>query len=157
MLKKYAVIVTLALVLLSGMLLYAAGGQDDPVVLKSYLDEKLAEMNSKFAEEIKALKAETGSSNPASVAAPQVFEAISVDKDKTLILKKGTEFILRSGEALVIDGTGNGIPNITKGTNSKDGAKLVLNNLMLSPRDDGRALRFTQNSWLMLKGDYEIK
>jgi len=88
---------------------------------------------------------------------PQVvpFEPLFVPAGRTLVAEAGVEFILRSGHATAVSGP-DGMVNITAGTDVTHGVRIPLNNLMLVPRSDGRGLHFVTDSWLMIKGNYEI-
>ncbi|MGQ9824707.1 MAG: hypothetical protein ACUVSK_06890, partial [Desulfotomaculales bacterium] len=64
----------------------------------------------------------------------------------------GTEFIVRTGSARVVDPTGNGIPDLTAGANVDDGSAAALNHLFLIPRADGRGIRAQSPVIIMYRG-----
>jgi len=83
------------------------------------------------------------------------FEPLFVPAGRTLVAEAGVEFILRSGHATAVSGP-DGMVNVTVGADVTHGVRIPLNNLMLVPRSDGRGLHFVTDSWLMIKGNYEI-
>jgi len=90
-------------------------------------------------------------------ASPQVvpFEPLFVPAGGRLIAEAGVEIILRSGHATAISGP-DGMVNVTAGADVTHGVRIPLNNLLLVPRSDGRGLNFVTDSWLMIKGSYEV-
>ncbi|MFV0441109.1 MAG: hypothetical protein ACK5LV_07435 [Lachnospirales bacterium] len=149
----------------------SAGSQNDPIVTKSYVDEQIALAlsgntgsnsggssnltltNSQLQEIINAVTEEVLSSQSSSAS----FVPIRVTKGQTVIGGQGTEIILRSGEAKIFSNAADGVSNITKGANQDNGEKVVLDNLLLVPRQDGRGITITTNeAWIMIKGEYEI-
>lgn len=139
-----------------------AGGSEDPVVTKSYVDKKLAEISggsssaelSEYQLEfiIEEVKRELGQGNATGSYVPvQVFAG------QTLIGQEGTEVILRSGSASVYTEGVDGIVNVTSGQDIKNGNGVEKNNLLIIPRSDGRGVTCTLDSWFMVKGGYSIK
>jgi len=90
-------------------------------------------------------------------ASPQVvpFEPLFVPAGGRLVAEAGVEIILRSGHATAISGP-DGMVNVTAGADVTHGTRIPLNNLLLVPRSDGRGLNFVTDSWLMIKGSYEV-
>lgn len=144
--NKRSIVLTIAAVfLLFATAAFAAesaepGSADDPVVTKSYVDARIAELKS---------DADGGSS--------AVFGAVSVEKGKKLIGGGGTELILRSGSAAAIDNGADGLSDLTAGKDLKGGAPVTKNHLLLVPRDDGRGILAQSDIWIMVKGAYTIK
>ncbi|MCL6557360.1 MAG: hypothetical protein K6U74_00905 [Firmicutes bacterium] len=64
----------------------------------------------------------------------------------------GTEFIVRTGSAVIIDPTGSGVPDLTSGTNAGSGEAVALNHLYLVPRADGRGIRAQSGVIVMFRG-----
>ena len=122
---------------------YTPGSSGDPVVTKSYVDTKLAE--------IKALITQGEGGTSAS------YVPLRLDAGKTLLGGEGTEIILRSGEATGIDNGANGISDITAGKDMRTGEALSLNHLFLIPREDGRGIRATTEIWVLIRGSYQVK
>jgi len=84
------------------------------------------------------------------------FEAVFVPAGHILIAEAGAEIIVRSGNAVAVSGP-DGMVNITSGVDITNGTVIPHNNLLLVPRSDGRGMSFTSDSWLMIKGGYEIR
>jgi len=140
------VILAAGTVLLCGTLLFQAyhgasagrgepGSADDPLVTRSFVEDYVQKhAGGGLTWEIAELKA------------GQVFAG-----------KAGTEFILRSGRATVVDPTGSGIPDLTTGANLTNGSSVPANHLCLVPRADGRGLKATTAVIVMHRGGYDLK
>ncbi|TCK93457.1 hypothetical protein EDC19_1650 [Natranaerovirga hydrolytica] len=157
-----------------------AGSVDDPLVTKSYVDNEISkrlqggqsntdqssdvDINALYADLIAYvdgqidnieldIKVDSGEGLENTS-----FEVLELMPNQTLIGKEGTELIVRSGEALIIDNQdNNGIPNVTTGDNLKLGEQVALNHLLIIPREDGRGIVSKTGSWIMIRGDYTIQ
>ncbi|MDD3654593.1 MAG: hypothetical protein PHO01_10475 [Desulfotomaculaceae bacterium] len=103
------------------------GGSNDPLVTQSYVDQYVQWT----IEELK-----TG---------------------QTLRAQAGTELIVRRGQAVIVDPTGNGIPDLTAGADIRAGAAVAVNHLLLIPRDDGRGVKAQSPVVLMYRGGASVK
>lgn len=114
------------------------GGRLDPLVTKSFVEQYVA----KYVKE--ALNT-AGSGDfqwrIKTVAAGQVFTGGA-----------GTEFIVRSGNAVIVDPVGSGIPDLTAGTNGANGHPAARDHLFLVPRADGRGIRAQSAVIIMYRG-----
>ncbi|MDR1571339.1 MAG: hypothetical protein LBS32_02325 [Clostridiales Family XIII bacterium] len=108
------------------------GSESDPVVTKSYVDQRLAAGGASFV--------------PVQVMAGQ-----------SVIGGEGAEIILRSGEATVIAAGANGVSDLTQGQDLAGGAQVMQNHMLLVPRDDGRGIAAVSDAWVMLRGAYTLK
>lgn len=163
-----------------------AGSADDPLVSKSYVDDKINQvlqvLNSNASnannannannnatsptlsqEEKNKLKAEIiaelgveNEQSPSSVAS-EGYKPVFVKVGQTILGGEGTEMILRSGKATVYITGVAGIVNATTGKELVNGNKATWNNIMIIPRNDGRGFKVTEEAWFLVKGDYEIK
>jgi hypothetical protein len=159
------------------------GGLSDPIVTKAYVDEQIAALlaaieqnggagistgisvapadrDTVMAEMIAYFEATYGQAlrNAAGEGGlgqiRQVpYEAVRAPAGRTLIGLSGTEMILRGGSAVAVSGI-NGLCNVTLGVDVVDGMDIMLNHLHIVPGSDGRGMRFTQDSFLMIKGEY---
>ena len=50
----------------------------------------------------------------------------------------------------------NGLSDLTSGLNLASGTKVAADNLILFPRSDGRALKITTHTYVMVKGKYTV-
>ena len=155
------------------------GDASDPLVSKSYVDgqfdllralignaqvnpgtggslerelavaEVLAYIEAVYGETLRQIMAEP------SYEEKNAFEIIQTKRGQTLIALAGAEVILRSGGAVAVSGE-NGFCDITAGADIQNGTAVKLNHLLLTPRSDGRGMRFTDDSFLMIKGGYYI-
>lgn len=121
---------------------YEPGSAEDPLVTKSYVDEKIAE----------ALAGGSGSGGGGGV-----FTPVKIDKSKKLLGGEGTELILRSGKAKAVASGTDGLSDVTLGQDISAGKDVSQNHLLLIPRDDGRGIEASTDIWVMVKGSYTIK
>lgn len=130
---------------------YTPGSDDDPVVTKSYVDDKLSELKSYIDSK--------GSGSSGSNGAVAVFTPILVKSGASLIGEAGTELILRSGAATAIEVDHNGISDLTAGKDLKMNEKVGMNHYLIVPKADGRGIKITsrEDAWVMVKGGYTIK
>ncbi len=130
---KAAVIFTILVTAL--FLVYAAfagtesepGGSGDPLVTQSYVDQYVQ------------------------------WKVVELEKGQVLKGQAGTELIVRRGQALVVDPVGNGIPDLTSGTDISAGSSVPVNHLLLIPREDGRGIRTTSEVVAMYRGGAMIQ
>lgn len=146
--NKVVFIISLVILLLAGSIAVAAasgtpGSQDDPVVTKSYVDQKIAELKN------------GGSSG--STGSGAVFKVVEVDAGKKVLGGEGTELILRGGEATALDNGKDGISDLTAGVDLKEGTVITRNHHLLVPMSDGRGIAVKAKAWVMIKGDYTIQ
>jgi hypothetical protein len=127
----------------------APGSQDDPLVTRSFVLEQIEKALSDYKNE------DTGSEVPdyfkwqvAELAPGQQFEGMA-----------GTEFIVRAGNAALVDPPGSGVPDITSGTNVRAGKSLALDHQLIIPRSDGRGFICLpgKNVIVMYRGEAVIK
>lgn len=126
-----------------------AGGADDPLVTKSYVDDKI----NKALEKLNINPQEGSNVNINTIS----YTPVMVTVGQTIYGKEGTEIILRSGKGNAVVPTREGIANITTGQDLKNDAFVGRNHLLIIPRDDGRGIKVTETAWFLVKGDYTIK
>lgn len=103
------------------------GGSGDPLVTQSYVDQYV---------QWKVADLKTG----------QVLKGSA-----------GSEFILRRGQAAVVDTTSNGIPDITAGVDINAGSPVTMNHLLVIPRDDGRGIKAVAPAVVMYRGGASVQ
>jgi len=133
----------------------AAGTAADPVVTKSYVDKALEKLEEKLS--LKSASEDTDTADKPETAVSSGWEAIFVEKNKTVLCGAGTQVILRSGNSKVYDETVNGLSDLTAGKGIYSGDSMVRDHLVLVPRADGRGIVCTTDCWIMICGAYEIK
>ncbi len=124
-----------------------AGSEADPLVSKSYVDDKIEQVLAKIG---------SGSAS-GSTAAAASFTPVNVAVGKTIIGGEGTEIILRAGKANVVISGSEGITDATTGQTLYNGHKASLNHLTIVPRADGRGYKVTESAWFLVKGSYTIQ
>lgn len=113
------------------------GTINDPLVTKSYVDQKVQEMG--------------GSSQN------NTYQVVFVPAGEVILGKQGTEIILRSGKARAVDSTGGGLQDMTDGVDVVGGQDIARYHLMIIPRDDGRGMVSEKDCTFMVRGGYEIQ
>jgi hypothetical protein len=118
------------------------GSESDPLVTKSYVDKVLFNLK-QYVD-----------SKPGGSAS---FEIVYMEQGQQVIGDKGTEIILRSGIATVVDSGNGGLADITEGKDIINGEDVLQNHLLIVPRDDGRGVKAENNNVVMLvKGGYTL-
>jgi hypothetical protein len=119
------------------------GSIDDPVVTKSYVDQKIAEGGG------------GGSTGTA-------LEIVTVPYGKILVAsEEGTEFVVRAGKAIAFSADKDGISDLTEGMDLTDGKAVANNHLIVSPRV-GRGIApdpsvAGSQIIVMVRGSHEVK
>ncbi|MDR1687630.1 MAG: hypothetical protein LBS21_03335 [Clostridiales bacterium] len=125
------------------------GTQEDPIVSKSYVDSKISEVIGLIAAmppaPPEAAQENTGAFVPVSILTGQI-----------VLGGEGAEIILRSGKVVAYNSGPDGLVNVTSGEEVTNGDDIAKNNLLIVPRSDGRGVMALEDSWLIIKGGYEI-
>ena len=162
--------------------------QNDPLVSLSYInevvianyDKKISELTEKISaitKDSEMLKASNESlQNSLIIANAKVeslekqlgelknspaassYEVICLKKGQKLLATETCELILRSGSAIVVSITANGINDSTNGTELMNAASVPLYHSLLIPRGgDGRGIEVTSaEAYIMVRGGHEI-
>ncbi|WP_145039292.1 hypothetical protein [Paenibacillus sp. Y412MC10] len=131
------------------------GTTDDPVVTKSYVDQQIQQ----------ALNGGGGgTTNPTNPTQPSQgadeVKNVALKPGKILIADAGTEFIVRSGNAVIYTEVASGVADLTDGRDLLNGETAPKNHLLSFPRE-GRGIQVkegqTSNLIVMVRGGYTIK
>lgn len=177
--NKYTRVMLLAVFFISMSLVVQAGSIDpgsaeDPLVTKSYVDERIQALRSELGGSAKTVPQEQvavpSSSIPSKPTAPETstpttsdsfkYNVLKLQKGQKLLGGDGTEIIVRTGKAVAIGNAGgNGLPDVTSGVDVKDGVEVKLNHLLLVPSKDGRGIRIIGegDTYVMVRGAFEIR
>lgn len=118
------------------------GSESDPIVTKSYVDKVINNLQ-------QYIDTKSGGS--------ESFEIVYIEQGQQLIGNKGTEIILRSGIASVVDSGNGGLADVTEGKDITSGENVIQNHLLIVPRDDGRGVKAENNNVVLLvKGAYMV-
>lgn len=130
------------------------GSADDPVVTKSYVDAKVAELVKAELDK----RGTTGSGTSSNVESS--LEVVVVPVGKTMIVKAGGELVVRTGSAIAVSSDANGLSDMTDGLDIAPGKPVGNNHLILFPRD-GRGVTTASDSKtdliVLVRGGYELK
>lgn len=155
------------------------GTADDPVVTKSYVDQKIAlaikggvpasstsnKTTSSNAPATNATSNTTasGTSGAGKTSTPEQTEAlkvVDVKPGQKLIAKAGSEFILRNGYAVVYSMDASGAIDITSGTEIVHNQTVEKNHLLSFPRE-GRGIQVKEGQKfglvVMVRGGYTVQ
>ncbi|MCK9479904.1 MAG: hypothetical protein M0R40_10485 [Firmicutes bacterium] len=139
--KRLVLLLVLGFVFVSTKYLFATpGGEDDPVITLSYIEQILMPSITKQIEQSSAT----------------IFEVVEVAAGKSVICEAGAEIILRKGAASVIATQKGGIANVTSGVDLQNGANVPANSLLIVPLSDGRGITAADDVIVMIKGKYGI-
>lgn len=161
--KKILVFVIVIALLLSTVILASPGDSSDPIVVLSYLNQRLNNLISEYkldtisnlSTQVENLQAEIKSGGGQSTSTPNL-EIVEIHTNEKLIAEEGTELILRGGEAFVIASELGGLTNITKGKDFVKDMSVPANNLLIVPRSDGRGVYTNDYAIFMVRGKYEV-
>lgn len=155
------------------------GTADDPVVTKSYVDQKIAQAikggvpasNTSSKATSSTTPATNATSNPSAsgtsgagkTSTPEQTEAlkvVDVKPGQKLIAKAGSEFILRNGYAVVYSMDASGAIDITSGTEIVHNQTVEKNHLLSFPRE-GRGIQVKEGQKfglvVMVRGGYTVQ
>lgn len=122
------------------------GSADDPLVTKSYVDEQIR-------------AALSGKTPGSSAGASQELTIVQLKPGFTLIADAGTEMIVRNGKTVVVSDSVDGIPDVTTGTDVRNGEVVENNHLLISPVA-GRGIQphesVTGTIFVMVRGNFTL-
>lgn len=145
--------VIVAIIIVSAVVFAAEPGtENDPVVSKSYVDNKIEEL-------LKTLESggtiNTGSATSADMSKFK-YVPVHVGVGQQLIGGEGTEIILRVGRSFAVVSGTESLVDVTTGTEMNDKAEIKKNHIIIVPRNDGRGVRVVEDAWFLVKGEYTI-
>jgi hypothetical protein len=143
-----------------------SGSIDDPLVTKSYIDQRMGELvKQEVAAQLKlnpqatATVAPTPTATPSPTPASAGLTVVELKIGQTLYAAAGTELIVRSGKVLAVSNDENGIPDVTSGTDISANSAIQLNHLLIFPRE-GRGIKPDPKNqsdiFVMVRGNYTI-
>ena len=145
------------------------GGEGDPLVTLSYLEqvfqgyitellqkdleEKTATLRGELEERIAALEE---ASREAGILSASTFRLVELGDGQTLVGLRGTELLLRVGSAEVTAQSSPGLVDTTTAGTLENGGSLEKNHLyMITVPESG--IKAKGNVMVIVRGDYEVK
>jgi hypothetical protein len=126
------------------------GSADDPIVTKSYVDQKVAELVQQKLNDL----GQTGGSASAKL------EVVDVPWGKKLLVEDGGELIVRAGKAIAYSTDANGLSDMTAGLDIAPGSPVEKNHLILFPRG-GRGVepdpKQQKGLTVLVRGGYQLE
>ncbi|MEX1338170.1 hypothetical protein AB1399_03695 [Hydrogenibacillus schlegelii] len=153
------------------------GSADDPLVTKSYVDEKLEALRAELRGTAPSSGAgsnapagaptsgsgsgsgSSGASGGGAAATAMPYQVLALKPGDILRGGSGTMLIVRTGKALAIGNAGgNGLSDVTAGIDVKDGQPVKYDHLLVVPSKDGRGIRVVGDAtcYVTVWGPYEI-
>lgn len=167
--KKILAMLMATIIVLTIVLYATPGDSSDPLVSLSYVREQLNLLRDELTGKIDLLQTKieenadqstdtTPDTEDGTTADYPVFEIHQFAAGTQITFGQSTEFIVRRGEAIVIDPLDNNIPDLTTGIDIKKGQVVPLNHQLLCPRDDGRGITVSAGDefWIMIKGSFTV-
>lgn len=146
------------------------GTTNDPLVTKSYVDQKISALKGQSSgsgstnsleKEIAELSLEmeilTQEMDKLRTEKSSAYEVVTVPQGNSIFGKQGTEMIVRSGEGVVLASQGGGLQDMTEGTDLNDQSSVPKFHLIIIPREDGRGLYANKELIVMVRGGYTIQ
>jgi hypothetical protein len=156
-LKKIIIFALILAVAFTAVIYAAPGDSSDPIVVLSYLNDRIKGLISEYKlDKIQDLQEKVDKLASGSIGSSTTLEVVEIYAGEKLIAGAGTELILRGGKAYVIGSELGGIANVTAGRDFASGAEFVANHLMIVPRDDGRGAYTNNYAIFMVRGKYQI-
>nr|WP_302599836.1 hypothetical protein [uncultured Cellulosilyticum sp.] len=166
--------IALAVMGITATTLYAAdngiGSSNDPLVTKSYVDQKVAEIsgsvgnNSSIAKQVETQQAlienlmeEIDELKNGQNTDNNIFEVVVVQEGQIIFGAQSTEMIVRAGKAQAVASVAGGLQDITSGEDLGETTEIPKNHLLLIPREDGRGLLANTKLTVMVRGGYTIQ
>lgn len=150
--KKILVTATAFTLIMGSSLVFSEpGSSKDPLISKSYVDEKIEEVKDYIDKKLKSGTENVGSSNHGNL------EIVELKAGESILGSAGTEIILRSGNAVAIGSDLGGVSDITGGLDLTSGQKVKTNHLLIVPRADGRGVYSKGQTFFMVRGNYSIQ
>ncbi|HAQ42179.1 MAG TPA: hypothetical protein DCM73_16040 [Clostridiales bacterium] len=161
--KKILIITLILTFALTTVIFAAPGDSNDPIVVLSYLNDRLTSLIKDYhLEDIKGMKEKVDnlSGKPSDTtgggSTSTALEVVEIKDGEKIICGNGTELILRGGKATVVGSELGGLANVTMGKDFVSGMELVPNNLFIVPRDDGRGAYADKYAIFMVRGTYKV-
>ena len=143
----------------------APGSAEDPLITKSYVDEQVATL---VKVELEKMQTQFKADNTAELNKLRQSLRLNNSELITVLVKPGvllvanagSEFIVRTGRALIYSPDSNGASNLSAGTDIGRGALVPNNQLILFPKE-GRGLQHSPASKgdlvVLTRGGYQLK
>jgi len=173
--KKIVLILIISLILIYPVIGFSSNSteNDDPLITLSYLDYRLDEFGTKVDENIsnQSIIVETlenkiseQEKNITSLeekinnlkVSSSTLKVVELSENQKIILKAGSEIILRAGTAYAITSEQGGLSDVTSGVDIKQDESIPRNHQLIIPRSDGRGLYVDSYAIFMVTGVYEI-
>ncbi|TJY41927.1 hypothetical protein E5161_12065 [Cohnella pontilimi] len=129
------------------------GLADDPVVTKSYVDQKIVQITG-------GQTSSPGTSVGGGTETIAPIEVVKVPLGKQITVAAGGELIVRTGKAIAFSVDTNGLSDMTDGIDIAPGKLVGNNHLILFPRD-GRGVKHAPTSKteliVLVRGGYQVQ
>ena len=153
---KIALAAVCVCILLTVAYAATAGGADDPLVTKSYLDGPfLQQVRSLVDQTVDARKTEL--EQAAGQSSGNVFKVVTLSKGQTLVGDVGCEVMLRIGTAACGTTDSVGLIDTTDGTNLGNGGALATNHLYMVTISTRSVTATSATVKVLARGPYTVE
>ncbi len=165
--SQKAVAVVLTLICVATGVAATAGGQDDPLITLSYVNETILpnirketetyaqEQKTQLAMEFGKLLESQGGQQPGQNQGSS-YAVVTLSKGQTLHLELGSEVLLRVGSATAGAKENPALVDMTTGENLNNGGALVQNHLYLSTMTEHYVTAGSDVVKVLVRGGYTI-
>ncbi len=145
----------------------------DPLISYSYLEDRLAELESDYVHKINALTVENEALQEqmdelyglieelkANGGASSGYETVTLTKNNVIYpVGNSLEIILRSGRAVAVStDNSKAVADITNGMDIYNFETIVYNHLIFIPANDGRGIKITSDEAIItVRGEYKVE
>lgn len=161
--KKILIISLILIFALTAVIYAAPGDSNDPIVVLSYLNDRLTSLVKEYSlDDIKEIKEQVSNlsgntiGNPVNGSTSSDLVVVEIKAGEKIIAGAGTELILRSGKAYAIGSELGGLSDVTIAKDITTGKPITSNDLLIVPRDDGRGVYTETSATFMVRGTYEV-
>ncbi len=159
--KKILILILVIAIILALPISAAPGDNSDPIVVLSYLNQRLNELIAKYnldkvAVHEKSIAELNEKIKNGGTGAASSLEVVNLKAGEKLIAGAGAEIILRGGKATAIASDLGGLSDVTKAVDIAHGVDIAPNHLLIVPRNDGRGVLATTAAILMIRGEYKV-
>lgn len=159
MLRKIIILIVVIALSLTTAILAAPGDSSDPIVVLSYLNQRISNLINDYKLDTlndKISQLEDEINNSGNSTGGQSLEIVEIFSGEKIICREGTELILRGGEAIIIGSDLGGISDVTMGKDLVSTMAVPANHLLIVPRNDGRGVYTNNYAIFMVRGGYEV-
>ncbi|KAB3533555.1 hypothetical protein [Alkaliphilus serpentinus] len=157
--RIYTSVIVIGLIIFIAQFVYGnqvdPGSTEDPIVTQSYVEQRIQQLRFYVDEKLKEIP-NTSVVDDNETNSSSTYVVVELKAGESVIAGAGTEIIVRSGKVLAKDSPSGGLSDVTGAVDIKKDQVVPANHLIIIPRDDGRGVKAEKNSFLLIRGAYQI-